>query len=298
MDPDMSRILSDILDAINGFDPLSAGAHLVSALLVLLIGVLLALALRALTRTLLRRATIARGLGPSMPALLSGAVYVLVLGLAIAASLVVLGVPLAVVFGVVLIAAIALLITLHETFGNFAATMIFLIFQPFRRGDLIETMGYMGTAHQLFLFNTVLLLPEDRLVSLPNGKIQESGVVNYPRLGHVRADFTFTLDYAEDISRVREVITELAAQDERILAEPPFETLVTDLGENGAQLLVLPTVAPADYWAVRNDLRERIKARFDVEGIRFAAPQRAVRFVETTDASSHDGVKSIRAPTS
>src|SRR5262245_54240594 len=103
MDPDTSRVFSELIDAINGLDPLSAGAHLVSALLVLLIGILLALALRALTRTLLRRTTIARGLGPSMPALLSGAVYVLVLGLAIAASLVVLGVPLAVVFGVVLI---------------------------------------------------------------------------------------------------------------------------------------------------------------------------------------------------
>jgi hypothetical protein len=33
MDPDISRIFSDIIDAINGFDPLCAGAHVVAAFL-------------------------------------------------------------------------------------------------------------------------------------------------------------------------------------------------------------------------------------------------------------------------
>jgi len=257
MDLDISRIISDLIDAINGFNPVDAGAHGATAIIVLLIGFVLALALRALTRALLERANIARSLGPSMPSLLSGVVYALVLGLAVVAALIALGIPLAVVSGSVLIVAIALLITLRESFGNFAATMIFLVFQPFRRGDLIETMGHMGTVHELFLFNTVLLLPEERLVSLPNTKIQESGVVNYSRLGHVRADFTLTVDYGEDISRVRDVITELAAQDARILPEPPCAVFVTDLGENGVRLLVLPTVAPANYLAVRNELRER-----------------------------------------
>ncbi|HEY1389560.1 MAG TPA: mechanosensitive ion channel family protein [Ktedonobacterales bacterium] len=292
MDPDVSRIFSDLIDAIKGFDPLSAGAHVVSALLVLLIGVLLALALRALTRTLLGRTNIARTLGPSMPLLLSSVIYYLALGLVAAASLIALGVSIAVVWGLVVVIAIAFLITFRESFGNFAATMIFLVFQPFRRGDLIQTMEHMGTVHELFLFNTVLLLPEDRLVSLPNSKVQESGVVNYSRLGHVRADFTLTVDYSEDISRVRQVIAEVAAQDERILAEPAFEVVVSDLDDTGVRLLVLPTVTPAHYWAVRNDLRERIKTRFDADGSRFAVPQRVVRMTTPQDMADHNGMRS------
>jgi len=291
MDPDVSRIFSDLIDAITGFDPLSVGAHVVSALLILAIGILLALALRALTRMLLGRTNIARTLGPSMALLLSSVIYYLALGIVAAASLIALGVSIAVVWGLVVIIAIAFLITFRESFGNFAATMIFLVFQPFRRGDLIQTMEHMGTVHELFLFNTVLLLPEDRLVSLPNSKIQESGVVNYSRLGHVRADFTLTVDYGEDLGHVRHVIAEIAAQDERILADPPFAVVVSDLGDTGVRLLVLPTVAPPNYWAVRNDLRERIKARFDSDGMRFAVPQRVVRVATNQDMTDHNGMR-------
>jgi hypothetical protein len=68
----------------------------------------------------------------------------------------------------------------------------------------------------------------------------------------------------------------IAAEDERILPEPPFSVVVDSLGESGVRFLILPTVRPAHYLAVRNDLRERIKARFDAEGIEFAVPRREV----------------------
>jgi small conductance mechanosensitive channel len=156
-------------------------------------------------------------------------------------------------------------------------------------------MGYMGTVQEILLFNTVLLLPNQRLVSLPNSKVQESGVVNYTRQGHIWSDFSLTVDYGEDLSRVREAITELAAKDNRILHHPPILVVVDELGENGVRLLVFPTVRPKDYWDVRNDLREQIKARFDAEGIRFALPQRDVHLATSpspndlidTDSPSH-----------
>jgi len=36
----------------------------------------------------------------------------------------------------------------------------------------------MGTVREILLFNTVLLLSDERVVSLPNSKIQENGVGN------------------------------------------------------------------------------------------------------------------------
>jgi hypothetical protein len=77
--------------------------------------------------------------------------------------------------------------------------------------------------------------------------------------------------------RVCAVIAEVAARDTRILTDPPLNIFVDDLGDNGVRLQVHPTVVPADYWAVRNDLRTQIKARCDAEGIKFAVPQRNVR---------------------
>ena len=122
----------------------------------------------------------------------------------------------------------------------------------------------------------MLSLPDGRLVTLPNSQIQENGVVNYSRQGRVRADVLMTLSYGVDIERARAVLTALAADDDRILDDPPFAVSADDLGENGVRILAQAFVRPNDYWAVGSNLRERIKSRFDEEGIRFGVPLRDV----------------------
>jgi small conductance mechanosensitive channel len=181
---------------------------------------------------------------------------------------------------VVLIALLA--VALQQPLANVAATRIFLTLQPFRRGELVETMGQMGIVQEILLVYSVLLLPDQRLVSLPNGRILESGVENYSRMGRVWSTFGLTVAYGEDLSRVREVIAEIAARDARVLTDPSCEVVVDELGEIGVRLLVFPTVRPDDYWAVRNDLREQIESRFDAEGIKFAVPPREVHLASAT----------------
>jgi small conductance mechanosensitive channel len=256
---------------------LAIGARLGTAALVLVGGYVLAVAARRLARRLLGRPKVARALGPSMVRLLGSAAYYFLLALAVGVALVALGVSATVVVTVAVVLIALVGVALQQSLANFAATVIFLLFQPFRRGELVETMGQLGFVDEILLFNTVLRLPDQRLVSLPNSKVQESGVTNYSRMGQVRADFDLTVAYGEDLDRVRAVIAEIAANDARVLAEPPFEVVVDELGENGVRLLAMPTVAPEHFWAVRNDLRERVKARFDAEGIRFAVPPREVR---------------------
>jgi small-conductance mechanosensitive channel len=91
-----------------------------------------------------------------------------------------------------------------------------------------------------------------------------------------RVDFTFTVAYDEDLDGIREVVTEIVSSDARIVGSPPFQIVTEELTEIGVRLRVLPTVAPDDYWAVRRELREQVKAGLDTEGIRFAIPPRDV----------------------
>lgn len=256
---------------------LAVGAHLAGAALVLAVGFVLARILRRFVRHILARPQIAEPLGPTIVQLLIGAVYYLALSIATGLAVVALGVPATVVAAVALVLLAIIAIALRESIANFAATVNFLLFQPFRRGELIETMGLTGTVHEILLFNTSLLLIDQRLATLPNSKILDSGIINYSRMGHVRADFSLTVAYGEDLSRVREVIADIARQDARVLPEPPFELAVDGFEETGVRLLVLPTVAPEHFWQARGDLQERIKARFDREGISFAVARHDVR---------------------
>jgi small conductance mechanosensitive channel len=269
---------------------LEIGARIGIAALVLIAGYVLAVMMRRLARRVLGRPAIARTLGPSLVQLLGSAVYYLLLALAVGVALIALGAsPTTIALvAVVLIALLAL--ALRQSLADFAATVSILLFQPFRRGEMIETMGQIGTVQEILLLTTVLVLPDRRIASLPNSKVQESGVVNYSRIGQIWSPFTLTVAYSEDLDRVRAVISEIAAKDTRVLATPPFTMVVDELGENGVRLLAMPTVAPEHFWDVRNDLREQIKARFDAEGIAFAAPRREVRLAsEPAPSDSNTG---------
>ncbi len=260
-----TRNMDDIASALINFaeNALIAGVIFVG-------GYFLARMLRFLVQRLLERVKIANTLGPSIPEFISSIAYYLVLGLAGAIGLLVLGVPPAILVLAIGAVALLLLLALQESVSNLAATIIFLIFQPLKRGEMIETMNQLGTVREILMFNTILELPDHRLVSLPNSKIQDSGIVNYTRLGRIRADVNLMVKYSEDLSRVVALIEDVAAQDARILAEPAFRVHIFDLGERGIKLCAQPTVAPADYWAVQNDLRAGIKSRFDQEKIQFA----------------------------
>jgi small conductance mechanosensitive channel len=230
--------------------------------------------MRAVVRRILQRYE--AKIGPSMVRLGYRLVYYALLALTVALGLVALGVSAAVVSTVTLLILVILALALRQSVADLAATVIFLVFEPFKRGELVETVGHLGDVQEILLLSTVLRLPDHRLVSLPNSKIQADGVVNYTRIGRVRLDFRFTVAYGQDLDRIRAVVREIVSADERVLASPPFQIVVDDLADTGVRLLALPTVASQEYWNVRGDLRERIKARFDAEGIRFAVPPRDV----------------------
>jgi len=89
-------------------------------------------------------------------------------------------------------------------------------------------------------------------------------------MGRIRVDFSFTVPYDQDIDQIRALVAEILNQDPRVLDTPPPEIGAEQLTELGVRIGVGPTVTPTDYWEISGDLLERIKARFDRDGIRFA----------------------------
>jgi small conductance mechanosensitive channel len=170
-------------------------------------------------------------------------------------------------------------IALRESLADLAATVIFLLFQPFRIGEIVDSNGVLGTVQEISLFNTMLLTFDRRLVTLPNSKIQQANIVNYTRSGVPGADVILTIRHDADLPRAKEIVREVAAADPRVLPEPATTVGVRTLGENGVELLARAFVNSGDYWSTRGDLPEQIKLRFDQEGISLAVPQRDVRVV-------------------
>ena len=88
------------------------------------------------------------------------------------------------------------------------------------------------------------------------------------------------MSYADDVRRVKEVLQEIQAADERVLTEPAPVIFVQSLDENGVSIAMRSWVAPDDYWTLQWDIPERVKLRFDTEGISIPFPQQDVHLLK------------------
>ncbi len=172
-------------------------------------------------------------------------------------------------------------IALQQSLGNFAATIIFLLFKPFEVGDLIETGGVRGTVKEIQLFNTVLLTFDQKIVTLANAKIQAEGIANFSKTGILRSDMLFGISYDDDLTKAKQLIEELVVADERILTDPQPQIAVLELGDSSVNIGVRPFVKTEDYLNVRFDMIEKVKLRFDEAGITIPYPQRDVHISQS-----------------
>ena len=211
-----------------------------------------------------------------MARLLTLAVYYGILLVTVIVSLAVIGFPIEALLTASLIIVVILGIALQQSISNLAATIVFMLFQPFRLGELIDANGVLGTVKEIQLFSTVLVSTDNKEITIPNGAIQNNNLINYTRLGQLRVDFVFNVSYADDLNRVKQALSEILTADERVLAEPAPLVFVQTLDENGARIAVRPWVKPDDYWTLQWDLPERVKLRFDAERITIPFPQREV----------------------
>lgn len=246
------------------------------AILVMLLGRFIAGRARALTKELLKRPQLDQALSATIEGIVVRVVYYGTLTIALIIALAVLGVPASAILSVSSAILVLLAIALRESLANFAATVIFMIYQPFSAGDEIETMGRRGFVREVQLFNTVLTLPDRSLAILPNGEIQESGLINYTRLGIQRVDLPFRLKYETDFEAARAVILEFMKADGRVLEAPPPNVVPLNLGPDGFEVQARPFVKYADYDPVQFDYRPLIVQKLREAGIELAVSQRNV----------------------
>ncbi|MFN8474285.1 MAG: mechanosensitive ion channel family protein [Anaerolineae bacterium] len=204
---------------------------------------------------------------------LERAVYFGVLVLMVVAALIVLGVPWQLAVAVMAFVLVLAIVALRETLRDVAATVIIVVFQPFRVGDRIETNGVVGDVKEISIFHTVLIRLDNRQLIIPNGLIQSTPLINYSALDKIRLDIPVSLSYADNLDIAKSTLLEIARADTRVMPEPSAWVDVMDLGDNGVGLVLRAFTTPTDFWALRPALTERIKLEFDKRSLTIPFPQ-------------------------
>jgi small conductance mechanosensitive channel len=179
-------------------------------------------------------------------------------------------------------AGLAVGLALQGSLSNFASGVLIVLFRPYRVGDFIEAAGIAGSVEQVQILTTILKTGDNKQIIVPNSQIMDSIITNYSANPTRRVDMVIGVSYSDDLDKVRETLQELIAADDRILAEPAATIAVSELADSSVNFVVRPWVNAADYWAVKFDLTEAIKKRFDKDDISFPFPQQDVHLYNET----------------
>ncbi len=142
--------------------------------------------------------------------------------------------------------------------GNFAAGAFMLVLRPFKVGDFVQIGGITGTVHELGLFGTTIVTPDNVFTLVGNGRVFGDTVYNYSALPARRVERTAQLagsvDPLDAIARLKTAV----AQIPNVVASPAPEVNLLDINLVGTVISVRPYCHTDHYWQVYFDTNEAI----------------------------------------
>ena len=165
---------------------------------------------------------------------------------------------------------------LQNVVGNFVSGLILLVERPIKVGDWIEAGGTSGFVKKISVRATEIETFQKQSVILPNSELINSPVGNWThKYRGGRIDIPVGVAYGSDISKVRAVLHEIAAEHDLILKNPePFvyfkafgdSSLDFELRFHISDITKLPVVS--------TDVRFAIVEALRANGIEIPFPQR------------------------
>ncbi len=142
--------------------------------------------------------------------------------------------------------------------GNFAAGAFMLILRPFKVGDFVSIGGVVGTVHELGLFGTTIVTPDNVMTLIGNGKIFGDTIQNFSVLPVRRveriAQLANGVDPLDAIARLKAAVALIP----NVSTNMPPEVNLLDMKLEGPQIAVRPYTHTDHYWQVYFDTNEAI----------------------------------------
>jgi len=255
---------------------LENGLNIVGAILVLVLGRIIA----GILKNVLKKGLHKSKLDQTIVNFLGNLFYGLLITLVVLVALGQVGVETTSFIAIVGAAGLAVGFALKDSLSNFAAGVMLLVNKPFIIGDYVEAGGTSGSVNEIMLFATKLKTPDNKVVYVPNSSIIGGTITNYSAEATRRVDMVFGIGYSDDIDKAKDIILQLLSSDKRVLKDPVPQIVVSSLGDSSVNITVRPWAKKEDYWGLYFDMTEKVKKKFDAEGVSIPFPQRDVHLFQ------------------
>ena len=162
---------------------------------------------------------------------------------------------------------------------DFLSGIFMVLEDQYGVGDVVDLGEASGSVEAVGLRVTRVRDVAGTVWYVRNGEILRVGNKSQ---GWARAVLDVAVAYGEDVARVQDILRavgqELHADPDwaRLVMEEPEVWGVEELAADSVVVRLVVKTVPLEQWGVARELRRRIKARFDREGVEIPFPQRAV----------------------
>jgi len=245
------------------------GIKLLAAIIVLVVGIKLIKALAKWIKKSPKLDKIDNSLRSFLVSFSKIALYIIL----IITVAMILGIPATSFITILASCGVAIGLALQGSLSNFAGGIMILLFKPFKVGDFIEASGESGTVEEISVVYTVLLTPDNKRITIPNGTLTNSVIENCSAEKTRRVDLKFTTSYDADIETVKSILTKVAEGHPKALKDPEPFVRLSEHSDSALTYTVRIWCNSEDYWDVYFDTTEKVKKVFDENGIEIPYPQ-------------------------
>lgn len=287
---------SDLKDVVTGQntllrDAMSAGINMMINFIPKIIGCILVLWLGFKLIKLVKKSFLRllerRNVDTSIKTFLASLIDVLLKIMVIIMAMDIIGIKATSFIAILGALGLAVGMALQGTLQNFAGGVIILLLKNFKVGDYIECGSYKGYVREIKIFNTTIQPFNGRNIIVPNSELSNKSIINHTKQPVIRLDVEASVAYGSDLDFVKEVLTQVVAEEPLVRNEPKPPTIaVKELGASSVDFAVWLWVSTEDYWTVWLRIRENIYKAFYANNISIPFPQIDVHLDNSENSSA------------
>ena len=149
---------------------------------------------------------------------------------------------------------------------HFAAGVFMQVLRPFKVGDFVQAGGVVGTVHEVGLFGTTIITPDNVMTVVGNNKVFSESIQNFSTLPHRRVDCTAKVANSVDPIAAIALLRPAIAAIPNVAASPAPDIEILQFTPEGPLLAVRPYTHNDHYWQVYFDTHKAIVTTFGAAG--------------------------------
>lgn len=168
-----------------------------------------------------------------------------------------------------------------DTASNLFGSIVILSDRPFNIGDWIKTPEVEGTIEEIGMRSTKVRTFAQALVSVPNGVLANSAILNYSRMEKRRVKMNLGLTYATTADQIESILNEIRnyLQNSSEIHPETIYIYFTEFNSSSLDIFCYfftNTTNWSEYMAVREKVNLELMKIIEKNGASFAFPSQSI----------------------